>query len=401
MTEKRGSIGAVLRDVFPSWTLTLLVALFVHWFLREQVLDAYPVPTPSMEPTIEGETQGGDYVLVDKTADQLRNPRRHDMVVFRGAETNKILVKRVLGLGGEFIRIRNYDIEVGRTPETMQAVVKLPARDRDLLVSYWDSAAEPWGSFWRISKRWKRLGSTLALDEPGTGELFEQTDHGRRGQFAAWDLHLQRTINTGYVDGFGRRQEHNVPAFDIGASIVVSAQPETKLWIALRYGRGYWALRYDGAGEASFWIDGKSSGDPLVVPGLAPDSATEIVFVYLDGAFRVAVDNQDIGSFRVPFHDLQFKSEIRSPNGIEFAVRDGAARLERLEILHDFHYVDRPGGYACSEPYAIPKDHYFVLGDNSPNSTDSRKWGGIPAEDIVGRPLAIGAPWKRRRWLTR
>lgn len=37
----------------------------------------------------------------------------------------------------------------------------------------------------------------------------------------------------------------------------------------------------------------------------------------------------------------------------------------------------------------VPLDHYFVLGDNRDDSYDSRYWGFVPAENIVGRPLLI------------
>jgi len=37
----------------------------------------------------------------------------------------------------------------------------------------------------------------------------------------------------------------------------------------------------------------------------------------------------------------------------------------------------------------IPEGHYFVLGDNRDDSDDSRYWGFVPRENIVGRPLFI------------
>ena len=37
----------------------------------------------------------------------------------------------------------------------------------------------------------------------------------------------------------------------------------------------------------------------------------------------------------------------------------------------------------------VPEDSYFVLGDNRDDSLDSRYWGFVPRESIVGRPLMI------------
>ena len=47
------------------------------------------------------------------------------------------------------------------------------------------------------------------------------------------------------------------------------------------------------------------------------------------------------------------------------------------------------------DTFTVPAATYFMLGDNSPNSFDSRYWGPLPAANIKGRAAMRFWPWSR------
>lgn len=50
-----------------------------------------------------------------------------------------------------------------------------------------------------------------------------------------------------------------------------------------------------------------------------------------------------------------------------------------------------PGG-----PVTVPSRRFLAMGDNSTDSADSRSWGFVPADDVIGRPLWVYFPFTRR-----
>jgi hypothetical protein len=72
------------------------------------------------------------------------------------------------------------------------------------------------------------------------------------------------------------------------------------------------------------------------------------------------------------------------------------ARFRRVRVLRDLFYAP-VGEHGVHEPEVLGPDEFFVLGDNSSDSKDSRFLGPVRAEDVIGRPLGVVWPLGRIR----
>lgn len=92
----------------------------------------------------------------------------------------------------------------------------------------------------------------------------------------------------------------------------------------------------------------------------------------------------DYGPIRIPKHGEVIK--LTPENFREWAVFIG----------REGHTVDAALGTIDGKPatsYTVKRDYVFGMGDNRDNSLDSRFWGFIPEEDVVGTPMIVYWSW--------
>lgn len=83
-------------------------------------------------------------------------------------------------------------------------------------------------------------------------------------------------------------------------------------------------------------------------------------------------------------------------------LRDGYVYINGVK--QDEPYTDgKPtyplSGSAITYPYTVPEDEVWVMGDNRTNSQDSRYFGSIPNEDVIGHALFVYWPLSNLSWL--
>lgn len=129
-----------------------------------------------------------------------------------------------------------------------------------------------------------------------------------------------------------------------------------------------------------FVVEGESmfptfkSGDYLIVDQLSfrlrkPERGEVIVFRYPNNT-RVFYIKRIIGLPGETVHIDKGETVITKTDGTEL-------------ILDEPYVVAEDATYSLER--TLGPDQYFVMGDNRPKSSDSRSWGALPKEDLMGR----------------
>ncbi|OGN28025.1 MAG: signal peptidase I [Candidatus Yanofskybacteria bacterium RIFCSPLOWO2_01_FULL_49_17] len=99
----RQELGAFVWETIKIVVISLVIIFPIRYYL----LQPFFVKGASMESTLED----GDYIFIDELSYQFNDPRRGDVVVFRyPLDQSQFFIKRVIGLPGETLEIKNNQV---------------------------------------------------------------------------------------------------------------------------------------------------------------------------------------------------------------------------------------------------------------------------------------------------
>ena len=323
-----------------------------------------------------GDPKPGNRVIVNKFVSRLRAPRRWSVVVFLHPTRKVNYIKRLVGLPGEEITIEHGDVFAGgrllRKPDRVQ---------EDLWQLIYDSSCVPKEVFRPI---WQGVagGYTVQDDvlelKPATGGRAEVRFRPSIRDFPAYNG-LE-----GDPDGWCAGTMTVVG--DLKWDVSVLLDGPGGLFLHLREdGHHYTAvIRFGDSGYKTALL---SSGKALVESDLAvaPGRTCRIAFSNVDDRLALYMDGKLILDKDVPVSPAEFRGRGRS-SGASLEVNGRSARFTRVRLFRDIYYT--PYG----NDFSVPENGYFVLGDNTRCSSDSRYWGSFPKEDFIGNATVVWWP---------
>ena len=372
------SLRTPWRDNIEAMTMAIVMALLLKGF----IVEAYKIPTGSMQPTLIGDEHSGikDRILVDKLSYSFRAPERWEVAVFTyPLNRAQEFVKRIVGVGPEQLRIRNGDLWNRASDAEEWQILRRP---RSVQRAAWKrlDVERPAESSWRVvanGEEWELDGREIRARGDGRAAF-------RSGNASITDLYLD-----GYpekvIPWLSRRNRKSglqaVGDLRLDGDVLASEDVE---WVSVEIAEGLRRYRFEVPGPAAAedarpsidvlvsgrWRGERGAASELVPPAgaagapyrLRAGRATRFGVQNMDDWVQLEIDGEIVAQTEVEACRDQDSS-------IAVETRGGETVFEDLMVYRDIYYLDEG-----SAEVTIPEGHYFMLGDNTQDSSDGREW---------------------------
>ncbi len=357
-------------------------------------------------------TEAGDRILVLKYVYAISEPRRWDVVVFKDpTNPQDNFIKRLVGLPNEQLRIVRGNIysraadpktheptgrwAVQAKPDHIQRVVWQPVYHSQYVPRNSNSWTSPWKPAGPMTVE---RGGRLFKYEPAGGApgvLSFRFDDRTAKDYCAY--------NDSLVGAF-RREDG--PYYVEDLAVGVDAKPVTQGGaVTLSIGTELCDFRGGVATDGAPWIQVRPAGaeqwhsvgrfTTRATP-LKPGRTTRVVLWHVDHTVSLFVDGEPVGRYTIPLYDtvaaaqaadgplalsyegLLDRREPETEARVSVSASGAAMTLSHVNLDRDLYYTHN-GRTAVTGPIDIHSDEFFCLGDNSPASSDSRRWGPASA----------------------
>ena len=364
--------------------------------------------------------KSGDRILVHKWPYAVGGPfapRRWDVVVFRDpADPGQHYIKRLIGLPGESVEIVDGDVfidgRIARKPPYVQRALWFivydqshppadPATDGEL--PRWVTSDQPPGD----GAGWSAL-NTRAMCYDGLDQVRRAIDFdaGARAECLQDFYAYNRAAAGNFVRDVRLVCEMTPSAGDGLLRLELTTPPHR--FSAEIHRDGLLTLDMDALGGParlrplhSRTIDPLTFGHPVTIE-----------FGHVDYRLYLRIDGRELlGTSGVEYSprldELRRRRESR-PASLQLAAQNLRCVLRGLRVDRDVYYISRAASTRRArpgQPFELGQAEYFVLGDNSPDSYDSREWsdagphlpttyrpGTVLANQIVGQAAFVYLP---------